>query len=179
MSNPWNLLLADAAMQRTMIGHHVYSKALGGNLRGLFVRHREELVKHPRLAAAREEDMVTPADFDREVTAKVFGYETVYQYYRAASSCDNLLKVRTPLLVLQSQDDPVVGTEPIPYEEVGVNPWVVMAVTQGGGHLGWFEGWRGERWFPKPVMGFFEGFARGEVRVEATKGEDTDSAVEA
>ncbi|KAI5803146.1 Alpha/Beta hydrolase protein [Geopyxis carbonaria] len=154
ISNPWNLELTDKALHRTLWGHHIYSPAMGAGLRRLYTLHSTLLNSHPLVLPDANTRMVHARDFDREITCKIFGYPTVGAYYRAASSVDNLLKVRVPLLVLQSKDDPIAIDEAVPYDEVRANRYVVMAVTGGGGHLGWFE-MGGGRWFGKPVAAFF------------------------
>lgn len=43
--------------------------------------------------------------------------------------------------------------------EIHDNPWIALAVTRTGGHLGWFEyGPDGgiTRWYVKPVLQFLE-----------------------
>jgi predicted alpha/beta-fold hydrolase len=72
---------------------------------------------------------------------------TVGEYHRDASSIDNLLKVRVPVLVLHAKDDPIAVNEAVPYDEVKANPYVFMAVTDRGGHLSWEElGGVGRNW---------------------------------
>ncbi len=61
--------------------------------------------------------------------------------------------VRVPLLALNAADDPIVQKVP---DDVD-NPSVVLAVTPGGGHLGWFETGKDgpgsvSRWITKPVI---------------------------
>jgi uncharacterized protein len=50
------------------------------------------------------------AEFDEAVTAKIFGYKDVWDYYTRASSTIKLPDIKTPLLVIQSLDDPIVCT---------------------------------------------------------------------
>jgi predicted alpha/beta-fold hydrolase len=170
-SNPWQLELASKYLHRSWIGREVYSKVMGANLRGLFELHIDTLRQDPRIDVAKVRGGKYLYEFDRDLTATVFGYPTVGAYYRDASSVDNLLKVRVPVLVVHAGDDPIAPGEAIPFDEVGAsvkyvgvtavakrelqvqaNPYVFMAVTEGGGHLSWFE-WGGGRWFGKPVSG--------------------------
>jgi predicted alpha/beta-fold hydrolase len=151
-SNPWDLELSRKGLVRTWIGREVYSKVMGANLRRLFETHIDQLRQDDRIDVEAVRRGVYLHEFDRDLTAKVFGYPTVGAYYRDASSVDNLLKVRVPLLVLHAKDDPIAVGEAVPYDEVEANPHVFMAVTEGGGHLSWFE-LGGGRWFAKPVCG--------------------------
>ncbi len=52
-----------------------------------------------------------------------------------------------PLLTLNARDDPVVRRIP---ESVD-NPYVIMATTNRGGHLGWFVN-GSDKWIRKPVL---------------------------
>lgn len=131
------------------------TEAATSNLRNLYNKHKDRLVKDPRIREDADSRMVTAYDFDREITSKIFGYKTVGSYYRHASSIDRLLDVRIPLLVLHAKDDPIACDEAAPYDECEANPWTFMAATNGGGHIGWFE-LNGGRWFPKPIMAFFK-----------------------
>ncbi|KAF9268352.1 AB-hydrolase YheT [Marasmius fiardii PR-910] len=93
------------------------------------------------------------------------------EYYHWASSHRVLKNVKRPLLTLNASDDPVVRHVPDPLEEG--NEWTVIAVTGGGGHLGWFvEAGDGNdqfmirddgdnsqirRWSTGPVLQWFKG----------------------
>ncbi|RPB05810.1 AB-hydrolase YheT [Choiromyces venosus 120613-1] len=163
-SSPWNLEITSKALHRTYLGSEVYSKVMGGNLRNLFEIHVDNFVKNPRI----DVDLVRRGkylyEFDRDFTARIFGYATVGAYYRDASSVDNLLKVRVPTFILHAKDDPVAADEGVPYDEVKANPYCFMATTPTGGHLSWFE-FGGGRWFARTVVDFFTAFAREVVEV--------------
>jgi predicted alpha/beta-fold hydrolase len=151
-SNPWQLGVSHNALMRSWLGREVYSKVMGANMRKLFEAHFEQLRQDERIDVEAVRSGRHLYEFDRDLTAKVFGYATVGEYYRDASSIDKLLKVRVPLLVVHARDDPIAVNEAVPYDEARANPYVFMAVTDGGGHLSWFES-GGGRWFSKPVGG--------------------------
>ena len=46
-------------------------------------------------------------EFDAAVTAPVFGFPTVWDYYNTASSSNQLPNIKTPLLILHALDDPI------------------------------------------------------------------------
>ncbi|KAG0129831.1 Alpha/Beta hydrolase protein [Tuber indicum] len=149
-SCPWNLEVASKALQRTYLGSEVYSKVMGGNLRNLFEIHIDNFSGDPRI----DVDLVRRGrylyEFDRDFTARIFGYPTVGAYYRDASSVDNLLKARVPTFILHAKDDPISVDEGVPYDEVKANPYCFMATTPTGGHLSWFE-YGGGRWFARTI----------------------------
>jgi len=163
-SNPWNLELSNKALQRTWIGSEVYSRVMGRNLRQLFEDNLEMITQDTRVDVEQVRRGTYIYEFDRDLTAKVFGYPTVGAYYRDASSVDNLLKVRVPILIVHAKDDPIAPNEVVPYDEAKANPYVFMAVTEWGGHLSWFET-GGGRWFTKPVSAFLKAFASEVVGV--------------
>jgi len=49
-------------------------------------------------------------EFDAAVTAPVFGYPSVKDYYKTASSTNDLSQIKTPMLVLHALDDPIAGS---------------------------------------------------------------------
>lgn len=58
----------------------------------------------------------------------------------------------------------------IPLDNIVANPYVVLASTSIGGHLGWFET-SGERWSDRVVRKFFERVCGETEGVERIKGE--------
>ncbi|CAG9580831.1 unnamed protein product [Danaus chrysippus] len=79
--------------------------------------------------------------FDQAFTTKHFGFPSVDDYYRAATLCDKLSRVRVPLLCLCAADDPFQPLDVLPLAEVERSPCVALAVTARGGHIGFLEGW--------------------------------------
>lgn len=59
-------------------------------------------------------------------------------------------------MLLTALDDPIANWETVPYHEVEVNPHIILATTDKGGHIGWFElaGLKPKRWAHKPVSEF-------------------------
>ena len=151
----------------TFIGKHIYSKALGGNLLKLVKRHQEELTADPehRVAQAVPPTLAlqnpTLENFDDAFTrvagggSPPFPFATAYDYYRWGSSHNVVQDITVPFLAINAGDDPVVRSAPM--DSAG-NGLVVMGLTTGGGHLGWFQAGgarvRGsvDRWTTKPVL---------------------------
>jgi len=136
---------------------------MGGNLRRLLSQHVDSIMKFPdsRLAQCLPElfsyKSITQVQFDTLVTIHAggtsppFPFKTAHDYYVHASSHQVLDDVRIPFLTINSDDDPVVKHVPV-YETD--NEWVIMVVTRGGGHMGWFEatGGKTRRWMSRPVL---------------------------
>ena len=106
-SNPWNLEICNTEMQRTWLGLEVYAATMGGNLKKLFARHREQILKNPDVDEEKVKKCKYIFEFDRHVQCPTWGYPTEGAYYRDAQSVDALLGVRIPFLGINAEDDPV------------------------------------------------------------------------
>jgi len=123
---------------------------MGTSMRKLFEKHREQIIQNTALSTERIRNIKYLHEFDREVQCATWGYPTENAYYRDASSVDAVFDIRIPTFCLHARDDPIAADEAVPYDEIRLNPCVVMCATSGGGHLSWFE-WGGGRWHAKPV----------------------------
>ncbi|HET7307366.1 MAG TPA: hydrolase [Gammaproteobacteria bacterium] len=86
--------------------------------------------------------------FDDAVTAPLHGFRDAADYYRRSGSRHFLRDIRVPTLILQSQDDPVVGAEAIPAADE-LAPAVTLELSAHGGHVGFVSGrwpWKAEYW---------------------------------
>jgi uncharacterized protein len=150
LSNPWNLEVGSLALQRSFLGLHVYSRAMGTNMKELFETHVDQISKNPRIDVEKIRRLKYLYEFDRDVQGPTWGYPTEGAYYRDASSSDSLLAIRIPFFALHARDDPIAVDEALPRQEIEQNPWGVLCTTSLGGHLSWFE-MGGGRWFARVV----------------------------
>ena len=101
--------------------------------------------------------------FDKIVTTVAggscppFPFSDVDDYYRWASTQNVMNNIRVPVLALHAADDPIITILPLDTSGFSVNPWIVFAVTSGGGHLGWFERNTShrmalKRWYIEPTL---------------------------
>ncbi|KAL6962042.1 hypothetical protein U1Q18_036998 [Sarracenia purpurea var. burkii] len=94
-------------------------------------------------------------DYDKYATCLVGKFETVDTYYRRCSSSSFVGNVSVPLLCISALDDPVCTREAIPWDECRANKNIVLATTQHGGHLAFFEGVTGSSiWWVRAVFEF-------------------------
>lgn len=143
----------------------IYSRGMSHNLIQLLKTHVSALSRAPSdevtraVAATLSLKSPTIEQFDDTFTRIAGGsppaspLSSSKEYYEWASSHYVLPQVRVPLLAVNSADDPVV--QKVPIDEGIHNRWTVIAVTNGGGHLGWFENGtdtRLTRWITKPVL---------------------------
>ncbi|KAI0705536.1 AB-hydrolase YheT [Earliella scabrosa] len=164
LANPWNFTRGAEHLPFTFLGKHVYRYVLGGALRTLLHLHRRVFLDAPELPVSRAqlEDVfgrrrLTLRQYDELVAAPMYGFKDAWDYYAQISSCRVIRDIRTPCLAINSLDDPITGSKSLPIDEVPHSPYVILAVTQAGGHLGWYE--RAEdgrvgRWYVKPVVQF-------------------------
>ena len=62
-------------------------------------------------------------------------------------------------MFLMAKDDPIIGEKAIAREVCENNPYVLLGVTNKGGHLGYFESMLSSRqWFTEPVFEFLKQF---------------------
>lgn len=130
-------------------------------------RHREEILKEIPIDEEAVKTVKYLHEFDRLIQCPTWGYPSENAYYRDASSVDAIFDIRIPCLILQAEDDPIVGMTAVPYEEVQFTPYLTICSTSMGGHLGWYET-GGGRWHAKPVFNFLDKMVR-EVDGKATK----------
>ncbi|KAF8917536.1 AB-hydrolase YheT [Mucidula mucida] len=165
---PWNLSANNVSLKSTLLGRFLYSRGLTKNLMTLLKRNAEGLSTGPdtRVSKAVNDTLALKNprldDFDRVFTsqtggpAPLFPFDDILEYYKWASSHTALPTVEVPLLTINAADDPIVRKIPAHVD----NPYLVMVVTAGGGHLGWFGKGPGlfgtSRWVTKPVVEWLE-----------------------
>ncbi|KAI0643883.1 AB-hydrolase YheT, partial [Trametes meyenii] len=167
LANPWNFVSGCYHLPSTFLGRFVYRYVLGGALRRLLQLHHRVFLHAASLpvgiSRARIEEIlkwrrITLGQYDELVTAPLYGFRDALDYYEQISSARVVRDVRIPCLAINSIDGPITGKGCLPIHEVQENPWIVLAVTRTGGHLGWYErspdGGRVARWYVKPVTQF-------------------------
>jgi predicted alpha/beta-fold hydrolase len=142
---------------------------MGQNLLKLYKSHLGTLEKfegsvlmemHPKIMALKSPKLI---EIDELLVCKTGGGSPTWplpnanEYYKHASSDHQLPGIQVPYLAISAEDDPIVRVIPRPDEpETPASGWVAVAITPGGGHLGWFEDGekRGEvrRWIREPVL---------------------------
>ncbi|KAI0748022.1 AB-hydrolase YheT [Daedaleopsis nitida] len=165
LASPWDLVASSQRMEGRFFHRRVYSRGMAQNLKNLVARHKDALAQFPDSALYKaaqtslsKKDMAL-VDFDNTITrlaggsSPPFPFPTAHDYYVGSSSHVLLGDIRVPFLAVSSADDPIASNVPVGVTD---NGWIILAVTQGGGHLGWFEAGKQfgelERWIRKPVI---------------------------
>ncbi|KAL1915911.1 uncharacterized protein VTP21DRAFT_6299 [Calcarisporiella thermophila] len=154
VANPFDLFTSSRNLNHSFMGKHFYSPVMSSNLVRNVKRFKNILGQH---TGGLDVELILKArslhEFDSLCTSKAFGYSTADEYYRLNSSVLFLPKVRVPLLCLNAQDDPVAPE--IAYAECKSNPYVILATTKLGGHIGWYTGIANpKRWCTDPLAEF-------------------------
>ncbi|XP_061629355.1 monoacylglycerol lipase ABHD2-like isoform X1 [Phyllopteryx taeniolatus] len=133
----------------------LYNFVLAENMKKLILSHRNSLLgvassnisdaDLSRLCAA-----TSLMQIDDSIMRKFHGYSSLEEYYKQESCVRYMHKVTVPLLLMNSSDDPLVHRSllAIPRTLSEKMPNVIFALTQHGGHLGFFEG---AVLFPQPL----------------------------
>ncbi|MCB8966484.1 MAG: alpha/beta fold hydrolase [Chloroflexota bacterium] len=77
--------------------------------------------------------------FDERLTAPLHGFHSAMDYYLQNSSGRFLADVRVPTLLLRALDDPLFSVADIPFATIHANPYLHLALTEHGGHVGFWE----------------------------------------
>lgn len=137
ISVPFDLAAGADLLSRSRMGR-VYTQYF---LRSLVAKIRlkeEQLADRIDLAAL--DRVRSLRAFDDLVTAPLNGFRDADHYYRESSSAFYLGGVRTPTLVIQSEDDPFLPREALPESALRENPSIHLALTARGGHVGFVSG---------------------------------------
>ncbi|CAH2035327.1 unnamed protein product [Thlaspi arvense] len=135
--SPWDLLIGDRFICRTL-KQKLYDKALTIGLQGYAQLHEPQYTRLANWEGIKKSRSIR--DFDNHATCIVGKFETVDTYYRKSSSTQYVGNVAVPLLCISALDDPLCTKEAIPWDECRANKNIVLATTNHGGHLAFFEG---------------------------------------
>jgi hypothetical protein len=164
---------------------------MGANLLRLYKSHLDSIEKmtgshmlslHEQILKLKSPRLI---DVDEYMVSKSgstkppWPFASAQDYYKYASSDHHLPGVEVPLLAISAQDDPIVRIIPKPDEaSTEASGWVAVAITPGGGHLGWFEDGEqhGEvrRWIKLPVLQWIQAVAEEFKRGEGQGGRMTE-----
>ncbi|KAG8849874.1 hypothetical protein FRB91_009555 [Serendipita sp. 411] len=190
---PWNLVANSERLEGNWFSRRVYSSAMGGNLLRLYKSHAHSIETfegshalkiHSKVLSLESPKLI---DIDHVLVSQTGGaspnwpFPSALEYYRHASSDGVLPGIKVPYLAINAEDDPIVRLIPRPDEEsTKASGWVVVAITKGGGHLGWFEDGekRGEtqKWIRKPALQWLRAVVEEFVREKGQGGRPTEVA---
>jgi predicted alpha/beta-fold hydrolase len=123
-----------------------------------------------RFDLSRLDAVKTVREFDEGYTAPYFGFRSASDYYHRASSMRTVDRIRVPALVITSEDDPFVPSEPFHDPKVTSNPHVDLRISAHGGHCGFVGPTSGDDdgyWAENQIVAFFDRIARRTTTINA------------
>lgn len=156
VSVPFDLMAGTGALESSPMGRlytHYFLRSLRRKTRGKAQLIGDQ-VDLERVLRAR-----TLRQYDEAATAPLHGFPGAEVYYHRSSSARFLEWIRTPTLLLQSDDDPFLPRDALPTGAVERNPHLLAAFTAGGGHVGFVEGpgpWRPTFWAEREAARYLQ-----------------------
>ncbi|KAG9409474.1 hypothetical protein AC1031_019733 [Aphanomyces cochlioides] len=143
VGNPYDIVECTRNLTHSLLPRLLYSGEMAKGLVSLFFERsnaHEKFATYPAIDLAKIRQVRTPSEFDEDVTRRIFGYDTVSEFYRDASCAQYLKRVRIPLLCLTADDDPICVDRSTPHDDVKASDYIILATTTTGGHLGFYSG---------------------------------------
>jgi predicted alpha/beta-fold hydrolase len=104
-------------------------------VRGLRARmRRKDRCQAGRFDLSPLRSIRTVREFDDRYTAPHFGFDGAEDYYHRASAMRVVDRIRVPTLIITSEDDPFVPSEPFRDAALTRNPNITVVITPHGGH---------------------------------------------
>lgn len=131
--------------------NRLYEWAFLRELRTLAERRYERFPELERAEFTKEMRLV---DFDEVYVARIWNFESAYDYYRRASAKPHLSQIAVPTRILLSDDDPIVC--PSVLDGVTLPPQVDVRRLAKGGHLGFLGRTEehGVQWMDQALFAF-------------------------
>jgi len=99
-------------------------------------------------------NIITIKDFDDIYTSRAHGFNDALDYYKKSSCLQFLSNIKTPVLLLNAENDSFLGPECYPYQEAKNNSELYLEVSKYGGHVGYY-GSKNITYNEKRVIKFF------------------------
>jgi uncharacterized protein len=122
-------------------------------LRRLKPKALDLLARFPKETAHLDPEGIRRAStfgqFDRQVTAPLYGFGSADDYYRDSSALGYLAHIRVPTLCISAEDDPFFPAAALPPSLAAASADVRFELSPWGGHTGFVGGrwpWRPRYW---------------------------------
>eukprot|EP00798_Chlamydomonas_sp_ICE-L_P014332 gene14332-20321_t len=117
---------------------YIYNLAVAFKLREYIKLHRKTILDHASMDTGALLSTWTLREFEEQSLPMQFNYLDRQQYYEEASSLNYFPHIKTPTLILVSEDDPFLGV--LPDIECSSNPSTLLVATKHGGHVAFLQG---------------------------------------
>lgn len=118
-------------------------------LRQLKQKLETKRIQHPELPDFAGNTLY---DFDDQVTAPLHGFSDAEDYYERCSGDRVLCDIKTQLLLVHAQKDPICPFDVLPTAIIRSNPYIQTLFTHNGGHVGFIT--RPEELIQKRVVSY-------------------------
>lgn len=150
VSSPWDLNESMKHISESFTGHFLFEPSIVFFLMKAVKSNMSVLSRNPEVYNEKVYDCLKKRikhtiDFDDQFTAKSAGFPSGRLYYYNASPLIRMFEIKTPLLVINSMDDPIVSAD-YPFAEIKRHPWIYMATSDLGGHYSFIKSDR-DFWF--------------------------------
>lgn len=167
ISSPWDLNASMKHISESVSGHYLFEPSVTFFLMRLVKNNMKVLSEDPDIFTQEKYDNLKKkikhtVEFDDEFTCKLVNLPSGRQYYYAASPALRIFNIKTPLLVINSMDDPMISTD-YPYLDIIKHPWIYMVTTDLGGHYSFIKN-NGDFWFPQIIENWVESWKEIDVQ---------------
>jgi hypothetical protein len=155
VSVPYDLHLCARALDTPQTWSTLYRTVF---LRSLRRKSLAKALQHPgKLDANAIRGARGIVQFDDAVTARCYGFKDAVEYYTRSSAGAFVPHLRRPTLLVTSTDDPLIPGGAVP-QSAAENPFVSLALTSAGGHVGFVSGSlaRPRFWAEEQALRFFD-----------------------
>ncbi|KAJ2780222.1 hypothetical protein H4R18_003574 [Coemansia javaensis] len=158
VGNPYDMYQVIEQLDSQWLSYsRIYDIAILNFLKSAFKSNKETILSAPvGFNAKKIAHSSSIMEFTEEMTRKAFGYESAKHLLDDSSCHQHMRNIRIPMLFLNSLDDPICTPPLIPYEEFASNPFLILALTEDGGHIGYMGGIWPRSWIEHPVSQFFQ-----------------------
>lgn len=152
VSTPVSLKSSAERMERGL--SNVYLKRFIDKIR---VKIIEKAKRYPHILSVEKVRRIKSfEDLASEFIVPVYGFEDLNDFYQKASPKTAIKEVKTPVLILNAEDDPIIGPDSYPRREAGQNLYVYLETPKNGGHCGFPEKGKAYAYSEVRAMEFFE-----------------------
>ncbi|CAH1731804.1 abhydrolase domain-containing protein 2 [Aphis gossypii] len=144
---PYDALKATGVLLHWQNFRRLYLYALTEAIKALILKHRSKLLADDikERYSLIEKDIISAAtlpELDDAYTRKVTNFKNLHEFYRWSSCLHYIHNVKTPMIFINSRDDPLVPEDLlIPIQNFAKSKDNILYMElMHGGHLGFFEG---------------------------------------
>jgi uncharacterized protein len=117
-------------------GNWIYSRRFLKSLKAKVIQKSKQM---KGLDASDLDKISTLSQFDDRFTAPLHGFKNANHYYQQCSALGFLDGIKTPTLIINTQNDPFLSKECFPVEKLKDHPNVRLEILLRGGHVGFTQ----------------------------------------